>query len=255
MTLPRTSLVKRDKGFFHYELAPTRVSGYFNYIAAITQYGGQGCAVTRTGLADYLITMDDQDITSIRSCVCTIQSAGTTDLDCCVDTITMGPPTTIQVHTLAAGALTDLTATENCHFDITYIQSATNLPETHQLGYFHEVPDVTKIAGNFAITGAVGAVGAINCTGLDATAPVVRTAQGIYTLTFQDGFAGIVSGTCNCGGAGAVDVIAQFGAFTPGAAGATTLVIRTKTTAGQVNPPDTSRITFDLNLYSNSTDP
>ena len=246
MTLPRTSLVKRDKGFFHYELAPTRVSGYFNYIAAITQYGGQGLtSITRTGLGDYLLTLTDTDITSIRSCVCSIQSAGTTDLDCCIDTITAGPPTTIQVHTLAAGALTDLTATENCHFDITYVQSGLNRPETHQLGYFHEVPDVTKVAGNFTITGGAGAVDAITCEGLDATAPVVRTAQGIYTITLQDGFADLVSGTCNCGGAGAVDVIAQFGAFTPGAAGATTLVIRTKTTAGQVNPPtdQSSRLT------------
>jgi hypothetical protein len=117
------------------------------------------------------------------------------------------------------------------------------------------VPDVTKVAGNFTITGGAGAVNVITCAGLDATAPVVRTAQGIYTLTFQDGFAGIVSGTCNCGGAGAVDIIAQFGAFTAGAAGATTLVIRTKTAGAQADPPTGSIITFDLNLYSNSTDP
>ena len=255
MTQPRTSLYRRNKGFYHYELAPTRISGFFNYAAAITQFGGQGSVVTRVGPGNYLITLADLDITSIRSCVCSTQTAGATDLDACIDTITMGPPTTIQVHTLAAGVLTDLTATENCHFDITYIQSGVNLPETHQLGYFHEVPDVTKIAGRFTITGIAGAVDVITCTGLDATVPVVRTAQGLYTLTFRDGFSRLVSGTCNCGGAGAVDVIAQFGAFTPGAAGATTLVIRTKTGAGQVDPPTGSVITFDLNLYSNSTEP
>jgi len=161
----------------------------------------------------------------------------------------MGPPTTIQVHTLAAGVLTDLTATENVHFDITYDQGYRNLPETHQLGYFHEVPDVAKVLGNWTITGAIGAVNVQNING----ATVAQTAQGLYTLTFTDSFAGIVSGTCNVGGAGAVDIIAQFGAYTPGAAGACTLVIRTKTGAGQAHPPTGSIITFDLNMYSNST--
>ena len=250
MTLPRTSLVQRNKGFYHYNKSPTKVSGIFNYIAAMLQWGGQGCVVSRVGVGDYLITMDDLNITNILNCVCTVESAGTTDLVAKAEVITAGPPTTIQVTTWAGNVATELTATENVHFDITFEQGWNNEPDRHPKGYFHMTAGTTKIIGSVAI-GAAGAVGVHYGRGFAMT----RTAQGLYLLTFTDGFGSFLSGSCTVDDAtGGTDLTAQFGTFTPGLVGACTWVVRTKTAGAQADPDATARIHFDVNLSSNASE-
>lgn len=125
-------------------------------------------------------------------------------------------------------------------------------PRTNHHKFWHKERNLTKVVGRFAIAGAGGLVGVVTGHGFAIT----RTGQGDYLVTFTDAFSNLVN--CQVGmiiiSGAAVDMYAQLGVWTPGAAGAATLQIRTKTIAAVQNPADTDSVTFEATLYGEPLD-
>jgi hypothetical protein len=254
MTLPRDSLSKMKKGFYRYGIEPTIVEGNFTIGAAATFYetqqGGQGCIVARTGAGTYTITLDDTDVVEVYSAVATIQddTGAHTDLIARAEDITItAGVATIDIEAYAAAVATDVLTANHlfCHFTIVYSRAWAGQPDTNPVGYYHHVTDAVMVCGGVDI-GAVGAVGAHHGDGFALT----RTGAGDYLLTFTDAFNSFWSGVVNAGNASGVggDLSANFGAFTPGAAGAATLTIGTQVAAVATDPANGGRINFVVYL-------
>ena len=127
-----------------------------------------------------------------------------------------------------------------------------SIPRYNPQSFWHKERNLTKVMGRWVV-GAAGAVGAITGHGFGVT----LTGAGDYLITFTDAFTELHSCQCNImaiSGA-AVDMYAQIGAFTPGAAGAATLQIRCKTGAVDTNPAATDSVTFEATLYGEPLDP
>lgn len=125
-------------------------------------------------------------------------------------------------------------------------------PRTYPAGFYHEEFNLTKVVGTWDIVGGAGAVNTVIGHGF----AVARTAAGTYTITFTDAFSYLLSAHASMqtiSGAG-VDQYCQLGAFTPGAAGAATLVIRTKTIAANVDPAATDSVHFEATMYGETLD-
>lgn len=261
MTLPRESLVHMNRGFYRYNIEPVVINGYFTCGAGatfyVTQIGGQGCEVTRTGVGDYLITLDDTDIVDVISATAWTQceAAAATDLIARCESVTAGPPTTIVVESYAAAVATDVLdgADEKCHFQIVYTRSWRGQPLTKPLGYYHHDSDPVIVCGRVEID-AAGAVGAHHGAGYTMT-KVGGAGTGTYLLTFDDAFNAWHGGIVNAGNGSGIggDISANFGAFAAGGAGAATLTIYTNTGAGAADPAATGQIDFFVYLHSEGT--
>ena len=119
-------------------------------------------------------------------------------------------------------------------------------PRNHPKGIWHKEQNLTKISGRFAVTGAP-AIGVVTGHGFAIT----RTGAGDYLVTFTDGFTHLLQGQVGVAAisGAAVDMYGQLGVFTPGAAGACTLQIRTKTGAVTTEVAATDSVHFEVTLY------
>lgn len=109
--------------------------------------------------------------------------------------------------------------------------------------------DQVRVWGRFTVD-AVPAPDDISGTGI---ASVVRGAQGIYTVTFDEGFQTMQMGSCTvqtaASGVG-TDTIGQVSTFTAGAAGACTLRLLVFTGAAAADPAVGDYVCFDAVLTS-----
>lgn len=259
MTLPRNSLSKMIKGLYRYGIEPTVICGTFTIGAGATFYetqqGGQGAVIARTGAGAYTLTLDDADVVDVYSAIFTIQDiAGAhTDLVARAEDITItAGVATIDCETFVAAGATDVLTAGGlvCHFEIIFTRGWRGQPDLNPCGYYHHVTDAVKVAGGVDI-GAVGAVGVHHGAGFTLT----RTGAGVYLLTFADAFNGFLSGSLNAGNASAAggDLTCNFGAFTPGAAGAATLEVFTNTAAVATDPANGGRINFTAMMNSEAS--
>lgn len=127
-----------------------------------------------------------------------------------------------------------------------------SVPRYYPQGFYHSERNLTKVCGNWT----VGAVGAVNVvTGHGFT--VARTGAGDYLVTFTAAFAYLLQAQAcvEVNSGAAVDMYAQIGAFTPGAAGAATLQIRTETGAADTDPAATDAVHFEATLYGETLEP
>jgi len=85
---------------------------------------------------------------------------------------------------------------------------------------------------------------------------VGHTGAGDYLITFTDAFSELLVAQAHFAAisGAAVDMYAQIGAFTPGAAGAATLQIRTETGAADTNPAATDSVIFQATMYGEPLD-
>jgi len=123
-------------------------------------------------------------------------------------------------------------------------------PRNNPKGFWHKEQNLTKISGRWDITGVAGVVD--NVVGHGFTVARDAANAGNYIITFTDGFACLLQAQANViadSGGGAIDLYAQLGAFTPGASGACTLVVRTKAIGVSTDPTATDGVCFEATLY------
>ena len=127
-----------------------------------------------------------------------------------------------------------------------------SIPRLNPQGFWHPNRNLTYVSGNWTVVGGVGAVNVVTGNGFTAA----RTALGVYTITFTDAFSDFISGHANvaCITAANLYLVAQFGAFTPGGAGAATLVIRCKAAGAQAEVAATDSVHFEALLYGETLD-
>jgi len=118
-----------------------------------------------------------------------------------------------------------------------------------EIGFWHmNDGDETKVVGRFQVVAGPG-VDADTFVGQGYTPTYVGV--GDYLVTFDDAAAVMTSGKVTVQVAGAAtDIFPQFGTFTPGAAGAATLQIRTTTAgAGPLEVTANDWVHFEATLY------
>lgn len=125
-------------------------------------------------------------------------------------------------------------------------------PRNNPHGFYHKERNITKVTGRWSITGGVGAVDVVTGHGFT----VARSGAGDYLVTFTDAFSELICAHAQVAAisGAAVDMYGQLGAFTPGAAGACTLQIRTKTGAVSTDPAATDSVHFEATLYGEPLD-
>jgi len=259
MTLPRESLSKIHQGLYHYNNEPTVITGRFTIGARPnfyeTQQGGQGARILRNGVGDYQLTLTDTDVVDVYSATFTIQddTGAHTDLTARAEDVTITAGVcVVECDVLAVAAPTDVLTANNlyCYYQIVYARGGTGQPDFREIGYYHYVTDAVMVCGGVDI-GAVGAVGVHHGEGFTMT----RAGAGDYLITFTEAFNGFGSGVVNAGNATGVggDLTANFGAFTPGAAGACTLTLGTQAAAVATDPAAGGRINFCVYLDGEAT--
>ena len=123
-------------------------------------------------------------------------------------------------------------------------------PRLDKRGFTNHNPTTEKIVGSFEVD-AAPATALANIRGVGFTGAV--TAAGRYTLTLDNAAYRLVSGSATCEiTSGAVDMYAQLGTFTGGAA--PTVVIRCMTAAVETDLPVGDRVHFELTVYGNPVD-
>lgn len=124
-------------------------------------------------------------------------------------------------------------------------------PRGNLEGFYHRLRTPLKYMGRFTVD-AVPAV--VNVQGHGFT--VARTAAGRYTVTFTHAVAQLYSARVTAHAAAAnVDAYGQAGAFTPGAAGAATLVLRNMTGAVETELVVDDYLHFEVVVYGEALDP
>jgi hypothetical protein len=125
-------------------------------------------------------------------------------------------------------------------------------PRTNPHTFWHKERNITKVSGRWSIVGGVGAVNVVTGHGFG----VARTGAGDYLITFTDAFSEFLCGNVHVAAisGAAVDMYGQLGAFTPGAAGAATLQVRTETGAADTDPAATDSVIFEATLYGEPLD-
>ncbi len=123
-----------------------------------------------------------------------------------------------------------------------------SIPQNSPMGFYHrERGDTTVVCGRWIVDNA-GAQVVSGGVGFTAN----RTGAGDYLITFADAFSFMLSASAICQvTANTVDLYAQIGAFTPGAAGAATLQIRTKA-IGVNTEVVGAEVCFEAILYGQS---
>jgi hypothetical protein len=125
-------------------------------------------------------------------------------------------------------------------------------PRNNPSKFWHPNRNLTYISGNWTVVGGVGAVDVVTGNGF----AVARTALGVYTITFTDAFSDLITAHANvaCITAANLDLVAQLGPFTPGAAGAATLIVRAKAIGANTEVAATDSVHFDALLYGEPLD-
>lgn len=125
-------------------------------------------------------------------------------------------------------------------------------PRYNPQGFYHKERNLTHVVGRWSVTGGAGAVDVVTGHGFGVT----RTGAGDYLVTFTDAFSELLCGQAAVAAisGAAVDMYGQLGAFTPGAAGAATLQIRTETGAADTDPAATDSVHFSVTLYGEPLD-
>jgi len=107
--------------------------------------------------------------------------------------------------------------------------------------------DQVRVWGRFTVD-AVPAATDVTGQGISG---VVRDAQGIFTVTFDEGFQAMQYGNCILQhAAGATDTVGQVSTFTAGVAGACTLRLLVFTGAAAADPAVGDYVCFDAVLTS-----
>ncbi|MHA2064276.1 MAG: hypothetical protein ACXABY_07845 [Candidatus Thorarchaeota archaeon] len=125
-------------------------------------------------------------------------------------------------------------------------------PRNNPFKFWHLERNLTKVSGRWSIVGGVGAVNVVTGNGFT----VARTGAGDYLITFTDAFSELLVAQAHVAAisGAAVDMYGQIGAFTPGAAGAATLQVRTETGAADTDPAATDSVIFEATLYGETLD-
>jgi len=126
-------------------------------------------------------------------------------------------------------------------------------PRNNIKGYYHRERNPVKIMGSFALS-AAGTLDVDTIQGRGFTITVVPPAvDGRYSLAFDDAYSRLISSkvTMQCA-ADNVDMYAQAGTFTPGAAA--TVILRSMTGAVETDMPVNDRMNFEFTLYGEALD-
>lgn len=125
-------------------------------------------------------------------------------------------------------------------------------PRNNPQGFYHKERNLTTVVGRWSVVGGAGAVNVVTGHGFT----VARSGAGDYLITFTDAFSELLCAQAHVAAisGAAVDMYGQIGAFTPGAAGACTLQVRTETGAADTDPAATDSVIFSATMYGEPLD-
>ena len=127
-----------------------------------------------------------------------------------------------------------------------------SLPRGNLEGFYHREGTPVRIMGRFTLD-ATPLVADIHGRGF--TVVYAAGTPGVYTITFADAVAGLITANASLMvAAGNTDMEAQLGTFTPGGTGTATLVIRSVVAAVETDVAADDYVMFEAVVYSECLD-
>ncbi len=119
MSIPRNN----NRGFWHEESGATKVCGGFQIVAGpviglIVGNQGINFVPTRTGVGDYLITVQFQAFQLVSATATVRNAANNVDMYAQIGAVALGAAPTVQIRTKTVGANTEIPNDDWCYFEL-----------------------------------------------------------------------------------------------------------------------------------------